>query len=377
MFTFERQWKEDHPYFKVTSSNHSYFNDMGMPKLLKSVEKVDDYTVKITLNQPEAPFLSEPRDGVRRRPVEGICRRDAQGRHAREDRPGADRHRAVLPRAVPEGRGHPLQGLPGVLGRQGQDRRPRLLDHAGRVGALGQAAEGRMPRDALSEPGRPRRDPQGCRTSRCSSSRASTSAISPTTRTKKPFDDVRVRKAINMAINKKAIIDAVYLSTGVAAKNPIPPSMWSYNDAIKDDPYDPEAAKKLLAEAGYPERLRDRPVGDAGAAALQPERQAHRRTDAGRPRQDRRQGRDQDASNGASTASACRPASTRWACSAGPATTAIRTTSCTRCSAATRRKANGCEHRQVLPPAVRRPGPEGEDDRPTRRSAPSSTSRRR
>ena len=42
--------------------------------------------------------------------------------------------------------------------------------------------------------------------------------------TKKPLDDVRVRRALNMAINKKAIIDGVYLSTGVAAKNPIPPS---------------------------------------------------------------------------------------------------------------------------------------------------------
>jgi dipeptide transport system substrate-binding protein len=70
--------------------------------------------------------------------------------------------------------------------------------------------------------------------------------------TKKPFTDVRVRKALNMAINKKAIIDAVYLSTGIAAKNPIPPTMWSYNDDIKDEPYDPEAARKLLAEAGYP-----------------------------------------------------------------------------------------------------------------------------
>ncbi|MGP1682655.1 MAG: ABC transporter substrate-binding protein, partial [Giesbergeria sp.] len=70
--------------------------------------------------------------------------------------------------------------------------------------------------------------------------------------TKKPFDDVRVRKAINMAIDKKAIIDGVYLTTGVAAKNPIPPTMWSYNDAVKDDPFDPAAAKKLLAEAGFP-----------------------------------------------------------------------------------------------------------------------------
>jgi dipeptide transport system substrate-binding protein len=55
LFMFERQWKEAHPYYKVTSSNHSYFNDMGMPKLLKAVEKVDDYTVKITLNQPGHP----------------------------------------------------------------------------------------------------------------------------------------------------------------------------------------------------------------------------------------------------------------------------------------------------------------------------------
>jgi hypothetical protein len=41
----------------------------------------------------------------------------------------------------------------------------------------------------------------------------------------------------------------VYLTAGVAAKNPIPPTMWSYNDAVKDDAYNPEAAKKLLAEA--------------------------------------------------------------------------------------------------------------------------------
>ncbi len=42
IFAIERQWKEEHPYFRVTSANHSYFNDMGLPKLLKSVEKVDD-----------------------------------------------------------------------------------------------------------------------------------------------------------------------------------------------------------------------------------------------------------------------------------------------------------------------------------------------
>src|SRR3546814_16273866 len=53
-----------------------------------------------------------------------------------------------------------------------------------------------------------------------------------------------------MAINKEAIIDAVFQGAGKVAKNPIPPTIWSYNDAVKDDPYDPEAAKKLLEEAG-------------------------------------------------------------------------------------------------------------------------------
>src|SRR5262249_7258910 len=34
------------------------------------------------------------------------------------------------------------------------------------------------------------------------------------------------------------------------AKNPIPPTMWSYNDKVEDDAYDPDAAKKMLQDAG-------------------------------------------------------------------------------------------------------------------------------
>ncbi|MDH3743071.1 MAG: ABC transporter substrate-binding protein, partial [Hyphomicrobiales bacterium] len=65
-----------------------------------------------------------------------------------------------------------------------------------------------------------------------------------------PFDNVKVRKALNMAINKNAILDAVFQGAGKAAKNPIPPTIWSYNEAVNDDPYDPDAAKKMLADAG-------------------------------------------------------------------------------------------------------------------------------
>ena len=68
-----------------------------------------------------------------------------------------------------------------------------------------------------------------------------------------PFDDVRVRRAVNMAIDKAAIVEAVYQGAGVVAKNPIPPTLWSYNDAIKDYPFDRTQAQRLLVEAGYPD----------------------------------------------------------------------------------------------------------------------------
>jgi dipeptide transport system substrate-binding protein len=71
--------------------------------------------------------------------------------------------------------------------------------------------------------------------------------------TKAPFTDVRVRRALNMAIDKAAIIAAVYQGAGTIAKNPIPPTEWSYNDAVKDYPYDPAQAQRLLTEAGYPQ----------------------------------------------------------------------------------------------------------------------------
>jgi dipeptide transport system substrate-binding protein len=37
----------DHPYHKVSGGKYDYFGDMDMPKLLESIEKVDDYTVRM------------------------------------------------------------------------------------------------------------------------------------------------------------------------------------------------------------------------------------------------------------------------------------------------------------------------------------------
>ncbi|MBF0101166.1 MAG: ABC transporter substrate-binding protein [Desulfobacterales bacterium] len=68
---------------------------------------------------------------------------------------------------------------------------------------------------------------------------------------KKPFDQVKVRQAVNYAINKPKLIKFVYQDLAIPAKNPIPPMMWGYNDSIVDYEYNPEKAKQLLKEAGY------------------------------------------------------------------------------------------------------------------------------
>lgn len=67
----------------------------------------------------------------------------------------------------------------------------------------------------------------------------------------KPFDDVRVRKAINYAIDKQEIIDGVYLGLGIDIASPYKPgTRWS-NPNLKPYPYDPAKAKQLLKEAGF------------------------------------------------------------------------------------------------------------------------------
>jgi peptide/nickel transport system substrate-binding protein len=69
------------------------------------------------------------------------------------------------------------------------------------------------------------------------------------------FQNQKVRQAIAQAINKKAIVDNLYGGTGLVANQMQPPALWGYNKQLEDWPYDPEAAKALLAEAGFPDGL--------------------------------------------------------------------------------------------------------------------------
>ena len=65
------------------------------------------------------------------------------------------------------------------------------------------------------------------------------------------FQDVRIRRAINLAIDKQAILDGVLYGLGAVATGPYPKESWAYDPSVTPDPYDPDGAKTLLAQAGW------------------------------------------------------------------------------------------------------------------------------
>lgn len=73
---------------------------------------------------------------------------------------------------------------------------------------------------------------------------------------KKPFDDVRVRKAISHAIEREAIIKGVYNNVGTIANVAMSPKVFGYSENVKAYDYDLNEAKKLLKEAGFENGLK-------------------------------------------------------------------------------------------------------------------------
>ena len=68
-----------------------------------------------------------------------------------------------------------------------------------------------------------------------------------------PFSDIRVRRALSQAINRQAIAERLMDGAALPASNLVSPPVFGYAADLRPDAYDPEGAKRLLAEAGYPE----------------------------------------------------------------------------------------------------------------------------
>src|SRR3954449_212608 len=249
LFSINRMLDPNHPYHKVSGGTYEYFAGTGLADLLESIQKVDDHTVKFTLKHPDATFIP-------------VMSQDFASILSAEY---ADKMmKAGTPEKVdldPVGTG------PYQLTSYQKDaviRYKAFPDHWAGKAAIDTLVFAITPDASVRW--------QKLKANECQVMAYPNPADVPAMKqepsvqvleqpglnigylgfnvTKKPFDDVRVRRALNMAVNKQAIIDAVFQGAGTPAKDPMPPTVWGYNDAVKDYPYDPEGAKKLLQEAG-------------------------------------------------------------------------------------------------------------------------------
>ncbi len=250
IWSFARQSDKNHPYAKVSGGAFDYWSDMGMPDLVESVTKGDDdLTVIMKLKEPNAPILAnlamdfatiqsaEYADFLMKKgtpeqfdqmPVgtgpfifvnyqkDAVIRFKANpdyfgGKPKIDDliyaiTPDATARYAKMQAGECQVMGYPN---PADLAAMAKDDKIDLMKQAGlNIGYLAFNTK------------------------------------------KPPFDNIKVREALTLAIDRDAILKEVYQGSGIKAKNLIPPTIWSYDDATPDYSYDPEKAKALLKEAG-------------------------------------------------------------------------------------------------------------------------------
>ena len=86
-----------------------------------------------------------------------------------------------------------------------------------------------------------------------------------------PFQDKRMRQAVNYAIDKQSLVDNVLQGTAEVADSPIPPAFeWAYNEELEPYPHDPERARELIAEAGFEGAELTFYVTEGGSGMLDP-----------------------------------------------------------------------------------------------------------
>src|SRR3954469_19077864 len=229
VFSFNRMLDKSNPYHDVNGGTYAYFEGMDMPNKMKSVEKVDDMTVKVTLNNPEAPFVAElAMEWASILSKEYADKLAADGKKEQIDSmpvgTGPYTFVSYEKDAVIRYKANPDYW-------RGKQKVENLVfaitkDPAVRKAKLEKGECDIMPYPAAADLAAMKANPKLT----VQESEAPNVAYMIMNAQMKPWDNKTVRQAVNMAINKEAIVKAVFLGGARVAKNPMPPTIWGYND---------------------------------------------------------------------------------------------------------------------------------------------------
>lgn len=260
VFSFMRQWKPEHRFRPAAGSAFTYFHDLGLADQIVGIDRLDDRHVRFILKQPDATFLAnlaQAFGGVLSAEYADILATAGTPEELARAPIGtgpfvlssyrpdvAIRYRSFPDywrKAEPAGGngGKPIDGLVFSITPNAAVRLTKLK--AGECQVMAFPAPSDL--DAIHA------DKALTLLARAE---LNVGYLALNT-TRPPLTDVRVRRAINLAIDKGAIVQAVYGASGTVAKNPLPPGMWAYDDTLPDTAFDRAEAKRLLSEAGLPD----------------------------------------------------------------------------------------------------------------------------
>ena len=253
LFTFNRMLDKDMPFRKAYPTEFPYFTDMGMDANITKVEKVDDNTVKFTLKGVDAAFIQNMAMSFASiQSAEYAAQLLKQGKAQDINQKPIGTGPFVFSRYQKDAqiryKGNPdywkpedvkIDNLIFAITTDASVRMQKLKKNECQVTAY--------PRPADIEPLKADKNIQMPDQAGFNLGYISYNV------THVPLKELKVRQALDMAVNKQQIIDSVYQGAGQLAVNGMPPTQWSYDTTIKDAAYDPEKARQLLKEAGVKE----------------------------------------------------------------------------------------------------------------------------
>ena len=249
VFSLGRQMDRKNPYYDYAGGIWPYFDGMAMPELIDTIGKVDAMTVRIKLTRPDPAIL-----GDLAMDFASILSAEYAERLLKAKKPeDLDR--------MPIGTG-PFQFVgyqPGARinyrsnpdywrGRPSIDRLSFLINPdplaRSRMMTSGQCQVMADPTPDIISRLKEDKDIE------VKQAQAADVAYLAYNTQQKPFDDSRVRRALNQAIDRHGLVDAIYDGNAAVADSPLPASLWSHVAVIPDSGADPQAAKAALAAAG-------------------------------------------------------------------------------------------------------------------------------